>query len=252
MRKSLFYGLLLFGLVGCSWGQYQIPKKDYQAKVQVLGVLPLLVDSTAQFDYPQKETLLDFVTRSATEKHVLLVERLRKKKGYFDVRTLAGDAELTRLSVLSGKMPPAIDGRPTGYQFNSVAVQELAQRNAVDALLVVVVAGSQIEETRRSRTLLESLTTKYNDIMATAAVVGRNGDVLWQLGADDAVRILQLQYADFDEAYYNKTDLVQLKNIGFGGVEKSLETKDGKLPEVYDELFDRIVSGISPGLLDSL
>lgn len=252
MKRYLFYGLLLLALLGCSRGQFQIPKQDYQAKVQVLGVLPLLVDSAAHFDYPQKATLLDIVSRSAAGKHELLVERLRHKKGYFDVRSLAGDAELVALSVLAGQVPPAKNGRPAGYQFNSQAISELAERNVVDALLIVVISGAQVEETRRSRTMLESLATKYNDIMATAAVIDRNGEVLWRLAGADAVRMLLLQYADFDEAFFNRTGVVQVKSIGLAGVEKALEAKAGALPDSYDALFDRIVSGISPGLLNSL
>lgn len=256
MHKWFMYGLLLL-LAGCSWGKYQIPKQDYQQKVQVLGVLPLLVDTAAHFDYPEKETLLDLLSRSNVDKHEQLVERLRKKKGYFDVRSLVGSSELLTLSLLSGQHPADEAGRPQGYHFNQQSVAELAQRNVVDALLIVVFSGAQIEETRRSRTLLESLKTRYNDIMVTAAVVGRNGQVLWELTGAEAFRAVLLQYADFDEAYYNRTDMVRVKNIGMGGVEKSLAGPlTGKepdvLPEMYDKLFDRIVSGISPGLLDSL
>jgi len=252
MKKALFYGLLLFLVTGCSAGKYQIPKQDYQAKVQVLGVMPLLVDPALPFEYPQQEALLDLVKRTATGKHELLVEQLRSKKGYFDVRPLDGDPALLGLSVLSGEKSYAVDGRPAGYQFNAEAVAELTRRNVVDGLLVVIISGAKVKETRRSRTLLESLTTEYNDIMAMAAVVDRHGEVLWQLSGADAANILQLQYADFDEAFYNKTELVQIKNIGFAGVEKSLQAKGGGLPEVYDKLFGRIVTGISPGLLNSL
>ncbi|NOY14426.1 MAG: hypothetical protein GXP51_12425 [Deltaproteobacteria bacterium] len=256
MGRWFFYGILLL-LAGCSWGKYQIPKQDYQAKVQVLGVLPLLIDSAAPFDYPQKEALLDMLARSAVGKHEVLVERLREKKGYFDVRALSGNPGLIAASLLTGKNPPDEIGRPQGYRFNRAAVAELSQRNVVDALLVVVFSGARIKETRRSRTLLESLKTKYNDIVATAAVVDRNGEVLWRLSGDDTYRALQLQYPDFDEAYFNRTDLVRVKNIRLSGVEKALnETsgrkKEGRLPKMYDKLFDRIVSGISPGLLDSL
>lgn len=253
MYRWFFYGMLLLLFSGCSWGKYQIPKQDYQAKVQVLGVLPLLIDSAAPFDYPQKEALFDLLSQSIVAKHENLVERLREKKGYFDVRTLPGSSELISLSLLAGKIPADATGRPQGYFFNQAAVAELTRRNVVDALLVVVFSGEQVVETRRSRTLLESLKTTYNDIMVTAAVVDYNGETLWQLNGRDAFRALLLQYADFDEAYYNQTDLVRVKNISLAGIRKKLdETSDGdeRLPEMYDKLFDRIVSGISPGLFD--
>ena len=256
MRKWFLLGLL-FWLAGCSWGQYQIPKQDYQAKVQVLGVMPLLLDRGAHFEYPQKQLLLDHLGRSIVGKHEVLVERLRQKKGYFDVRAISGDSGLLAVSLLSNEKPVAEDGRPQGYQFNRQAVAELAERNVADALLIVVLAGAQIEETRRSRTLLESLETRYNDIMATAVVVDRQGQVLWELTGNDAFRAVLLQYTDFDEAHYNRTDSVQVKNISLAGIERALDeapNEDGttRLPGMYDKLFDRIVSGISPSLLDSL
>lgn len=255
MKKWLVYVVVLL-LAGCGWGSYQVPKQDYQEKVQVLGVLPLLIDTAAPFDYPQKQTLFDLLRRSVDGRHELLVEQLREKKGYFDVRSLEGDSELLALSLLAGEKPADLAGRPQGYRYNQQSVAELARQNVVDALLIVVFSGDQIEETRRSRNLLESLKTTYNDIMATAAVVDRNGQVLWEMVGRDAVRAVLLQYADFDEAHYNKTDLVLVKNIGLAGVEKTLAETDSegkqKLPTTYKKLFSRIASSISPGLLDSL
>jgi len=257
MKRILLYGLLPVLLSGCGWGTFQVPKQEFQAKVQVLGVLPLLVDRTAPLDFPQKEALFDLIERVNLGKHEILVSRLKAKKGYFDVRPLSGDPELLKLSLLATRKPADKFGRPQGYEFNSEDVAALSRRNVVDALLVVVFSGAQVEDTRRSRTLLETLKTTYNDVMVTAAVIGRDGRVLWKLAGEDSYQALQLQYPDFDEAYYNRSDQVQLKYISQGGVERILEEKpdeSGKkqLPETYQRLFDRIVSSISPGLLDVL
>ncbi|SHI94974.1 hypothetical protein SAMN02745165_01220 [Malonomonas rubra DSM 5091] len=249
MKKNLIFGLILL-LAGCSWGQYQVPKENYRAEVQVLGVLPILVDQAAHFDYPQKNTLIDLIVRSAADKQMPLVEQLREKKGYFDVRALPGNAELLGLSLLSAELPRVDDGRPTGYQYNAEAVRQLAEQNVVDGLLVVVIAGTQVTETRRSRTLLESLETSYNDIVATAEVVDRNGKVLWRLSGKEAVRMLLLQYPDFDEAHYNLTDVVKVKNISLAGIERALEAEEGELPQPYQQLIERIVKGISPRLFE--
>lgn len=257
MKRWFCCGLLLLLVVGCSSGSFQIPKQEYQSKVQVLGVLPILLDRAGPFEYPQKEALLDLLLRSANGKYEELVMRLKDKKGYFDVRMLSGNAELIGMSLLAGENPRNAKGQPEGYRYDPQAVAELARQNVVDALLVVVISGAQVKETRRSRTMLETLETSYNDILATAEVVARDGQVLWQLNGDDSYQLLMLQYADFDEAYYNHTDLVRLKNIQLSGIEKVLDETPGKaeqprLPEKYDKLFDRIVSGISPGLFDSL
>jgi hypothetical protein len=257
MSRWLFYGLLLVLLNGCGWGSFQIPKQEFQAKVQVLGVLPLLLDRSAPLDYPQREPLFDLIGRTSRDRHQVLVESLKKKKGYFDVRPLNGDPDLFALSLLAERIPADENGRPQGYRYNAADVAELCRRNVVDALLVVVITGAQVEENRRSRSMLESLDTTYNDVLATAAVIGRDNQVLWELHGADSYQLLQLQYPDFDEAYYNKTDRVQVKNITLAGVERTLDESseadaERPLPTIYRRLFDRIASSISPGLLDVL
>ncbi len=250
-----FFSLILVS--GCSSGTFHIPKQEYQTRVQVLGVLPLMVDRNSQMNYPDKEWLIDRLASSAKGKHLNLVEELVLKKGYFDVRALDVDTQLTTMSLLGRGSAHDANGRPAGYAFDTATVMEIARRNVVDALLVVVFSGEQVSETRRSRTKLETLTTTYSDLLATAAVVDRNGQVLWQLTGDDAFQPFALQYPDFDEAYYNHTDVVRVKNVSMAGVEPMLDEDPDRngvrtLPKMYDELFQKIASGISPGLLDSL
>lgn len=257
MKKGLILGVVAFLLFGCGSGTYRIPKKEYQTRVQVLGVLPLLVDYNSSVNYPQKEALFDILARSAADKQKYLVEQLREKKGYFDVRALAVSPELTALSLLSGGSSHDKSGYPAGYAFDAATVTEMARQNVVDALLVVVFSGEKVDEVRRSRTKLETLKTLYSDIRVTAAVIDRNGEVLWQLNGPESFQALTLQYPDFDEAYYNKTDVVRVKNISLAGVERALD--DGsdtegrdELSRMYQDLFSQIVSGISPSILDSL
>ena len=133
----------------------------------------------------------------------------------------------------------------------------MARQNVLDAVLVVVFSGEEVNETRRSRTKLETLETRYSQIVATAAVIDREGEILWTLAGEDSFQALPLQYPDFDEAYYNKTDLVRLKNINLSGVEQALDeasSKDGEmaLPKIYKKLFSEISAGISPRLFDGL
>ncbi len=257
MKNWLSCILLIVFMTGCGSGKFQVPKQDYQARVQVLGVLPLLVDTNSSLNYPQKDNLFDILARSVDGKHEFLVEELKKKKGYFDVRSLSASPELTALSLLSAGSSHDESGLPQGYAFDAATVSEMARQNVLDAILVVVFSGEQIEETRRSRTKLETLKTHYSDIRATAAVIDRNGQVLWQLAGTESFQALVLQYADFDEAYFNKTDLVRVKNINLSGIEQVLNEspdKDGvsSLPNMYKDLISEIVSGISPSLLDSL
>jgi hypothetical protein len=257
MKKMLFCGLLIIFLAGCGSGTFQVPKKEYQTRVQVLGVLPLLVDTNSTLNYPDRDNLFAILARSASGKHEFLVEALKEKKGYFDVRSLSVGSELTALSLLSAGSPHDESGWPQGYAFDAATLAEIARRNVLDAVLVVVFSGEKIEQTRRSRTKLETLTTHFSDIWATAAVIDRNGQTLWQLAGPESFLALQLQYADFDEAYYNKTDFVRVKNVTLSGVERALdETPDengvAPLPPMYKNLFAEIASGISPNLLDVL
>lgn len=257
MRISFLCCLAVIVFSGCTSGTFQVPKQEYQARVQVLGVLPVLIDRNSPTGYPAREPLFDLLSRSVADRQSILAERLRQKKGYFDVRVLNVNPELIALSLLSAGNTHDVSGSPLGYRFDRETVSALSKQNVVDALLVVVLSAEQIEQTRRSRTMLESLKTRYDDIVATAAVIDREGQILWQLAGEEAFPLVTLQYADFDEAYYNKTDLVKLKNISLSGIEKTLDEvaddqdADG-LPEKIDQLFKRIVSSISPGLLDSM
>ncbi|HEY5673077.1 MAG TPA: hypothetical protein VIR78_05190 [Malonomonas sp.] len=257
MVRVISFGLLLLVLSGCGAGKFQLSKQEYQAKVQVLGVLPLLVDRAAPLAYPQGEAVYDLLTRANVGKYEELVAQLKKKKGYFDVRGLPDGGDLLTMSLLSGTQPVDAQGRPYRFAFNQETITELTQRYVVDALLIVVFSGAQVDENRRSRNLMESLRTSYTDVLATAAVVGRDGKILWQLNGADSYQALPLQYADFDEAYYNRTNQVQVKNISLAGVERMFVGDPGKkgppnASKMYAELFGRISSGISPGLLDVL
>lgn len=257
MKKWLYCSLLIIFIAGCGSGQFKVPKQEYRERVQVLGVLPLLLDRNSSVNFPQKDALFDLVARSAVGKHELLVEKLKEKKGYFDVRVLSVSPELTALSLLREGSSHDENGWPLGYTFDPATVSEIAQQNVVDAILVIVFSGEQVEETRRSRTRLETLRTRYSDIRVTAAVVDREGKVLWKLAGEDSFQALVLQYADFDEAHFNRTELVRVKNISMSGIERVLAEdpdKDGTmvLPDMYKRLFSKIASGISPSLLDAL
>ena len=88
MKKMLGFLFLIVFLAGCTSGTFKVPKKEYQTRVQVLGVLPLLVDYNSPLNYPQKDNLFNILASSVSGKHELLVKQLKEEKGYFDVRSL--------------------------------------------------------------------------------------------------------------------------------------------------------------------
>ena len=255
MKRMFLVIVILLFLGACSSGTYNIPKREYQSRVQVLGVVPILIDSRP-IKYPHSDEVYNLLKTSAQNKHYHLTEQLRAKKGYFDVRPLDINPDMTALSLLAGGATHDDMGRPLGYQFDPATVSALARQNVVDALLVVVFSGEQIEENRRSRTKLESLRTSYSSIQATAKVIDRDGKILWELTGADSYMAVNLQYPDFDEAHFNLTNQVHVKNISVAGAERIIS--DGEKPDtaepsrMYRELFSTIAGAISPGLLDSL
>lgn len=255
MKRIVLVAVILLFLSACSSGTYNIPRNEYQSRVQVLGVVPILVDNRP-LNYPHSAEVYHLLKTSAQNKHYRLTEQLRAKKGYFDVRPLDINPDMTALSLLSGGGTYDDSGRPLGYQFDAPTVSALARQNVVDALLIVVFSGEQIEENRRSRTKLESLRTTYSSIQATARVVDRDGKILWELTGADSYVAVNLQYPDFDEAHFNRTNQVHVKDISIDGATRFItdgEEADSAEPSrMYRELFSTIVSAISPGLLDSL
>ncbi|MFO7577428.1 MAG: hypothetical protein R6W66_06840 [Pelovirga sp.] len=255
MKRVIFCGMLLVLLSACASGTYNVPKREYQSRVQVLGVVPLLVDSRP-LNYPESAAVYAMLRRSAQETHLQLAEQIRSKRGYFDVRPLQINADLVGLSLLAGGGTHDETGRPLGYRLDRATVAELARQNVVDALLVVVLSGEQVEETRRSRTRLESLRTTFSGIYATAVVVDREGEVLWAMAGSESYPAVPLQYPDFDEAYYNRAAAVAVKNISLKGAERIIAGEQSldapELSKMYIEMFGAIASGISPRLFGSL
>jgi hypothetical protein len=252
MRRFVFL-LIPFFLTACSSGFYKIPKDEYRAKVQTLGVVPLLVDENSTISHPEKMEVVNLLRRDNAGKAKRLIELLREQKGYFDVREVNGNPEqmfndLVTSSTLRGKGADMF----RHYQFNPAAVSELARQNVADALLVVIMYGIVRPEKKWDRTHLSYLDENYDSIEATAAVVLPTGEIAWEYSGE----FLPLQYPDFDEAYYNKTDAVKVKFISIGGLGRALtEPEKGlfghpKFSLAYGDLFERIASALKPSLLN--
>lgn len=248
--------VVLLGLlvVGCGGGVYKVPKDEFRSQVKTLGVLPIIVDVRSPINHSQHDGVVALLERTAVGKLESAIERLREKKGYFDVRYVGEDPRKLLRQLIIEPLPAVDDsGLPGGYRFSATGVQQLTSQKVVDGLLVVVLAGVEHEEKRRSRTKLETLTTTYNDIMVTAVVIDTSGRVLWEMVGKEAYQLLPMQYPDFDEAFFNKTDAVALKEISLDGLERALtvKQKEGEPPQMapaYQGLIDQVVSSLSPGL----
>jgi hypothetical protein len=253
-RWFLLFSILL--LAGCG-GFFKVPQAEYRQKVQTLGVLPLLVDGDSVFTHPEREAVVELLRRHSSDRHRRLIDLLKEQKGYFDVRPVEGNPrELFRSLVKSDEL------RGTGadvyrhYDFNSRGASDLAQQNVVDALLVIILHGEVHSAKRWDRRHLAYLEAPYNEIMTTAAVVMPSGEVVWEYpDAVDGV-FLFLQYPDFDEAYYNRSDEVRIKNISLAGLDRTLGESERSLfgrstfPARYRELFESVAAALKPGLLN--
>lgn len=250
----LLAGLLL---VGCSSGMYKVPKEEYRSQVKTLGVLPIIVDDQSAINHSQRAEIVSLLRRTAIGKLESSIEQLRQKKGYFDVRYVGEDPRQLLQQLIVGPLPAAEKtGLPGGYRFSAAGAKQLIGQKVVDALLVVVLSGVEHEEKRRSRNKLETLTTTFNDIMATATVIDARGRVLWEMNGAEAYQLLALQYPDFDEAFFNRTDAVVLKEVRLEGLERVLtvEQKEGqplRMAPAYRDLIDTLVDALSPSLLAS-
>ncbi len=261
MRRVLWAVLVFFmaGVSsGCAGGIYNVPKEQYQSIVKTLGVLPLMVDSGSEIRHPESGQIIDLLRRNNVGKEAVLIELLREKKAYFDVREVAGEpSELLRQVAISRKAA----GDEAGgyfYRFRPAAVAELTQASATDALLVIIFNGAPRQERRWDRTKMSYLDAKYDSILVSAAVVRPSGEIVWEYRSPVGGPFLNLQYPDFDEAYYNKTDQIYAKYITVPGIERTLNESDkswfGKspvpVPVPYNELFKELASGLKPGFMN--
>jgi hypothetical protein len=243
--------LLLLSLAGCA-GHYRISKEDYRKTVKTLGLLPLLVDETSTVTHAERQGVIDLLRHASVGRETELVERLKERGDYFDVRPVAGDSR-ELFSSLVWRSAQRGEGNEVyrHYDFNAQAVAALAEKNRVDALLVVVLNGVERPEKRWDRLHVSFLEADYNTIQATAAVVLPSGEIVWEL---PGMTFLELQYPDFDEARFNRTEQVRIKQITLAGLERALaEVERGvfgrrSFPRHYGELFDRLAEELRPGL----
>lgn len=252
---AMVLGVLL--LAGCGNGFFKIPKDEYRQTVRTLGVLPLLVDANSTISHPEREAVVSLLRRTGAGAEDRLVEELQKKKSYFDVRLVAGDpGQLYSEVVMGSALRGDAEELFRHYDFNATNVAQLAQRNAVDALLIVVLNGVDRPAKRWDRRHLSYLQANFNDIEATAAVVLPSGEIVWEYPGSGAEGLLPLQYPDFDEAYYNRTEEVRIKFITVAGLERTLtEQEKGLLggksySRSYQKLFGGIASALQPGMLN--
>lgn len=254
--KMRWIGLLLVVLLsaGCGGGYYRVAPEEYQGRVKTLGVLPLLVDATSTIQYPQRDELLTTLRQRSAGREARLLELLRRSRKYFDVRPVAADpVALAPRLLREGTLTARGKFSYRQYRFDATVLDELAKRNVVDALLIVVLNGVEQTSRRWDRIPKQYLDAQYNNIQATAMVVTPSGEVLWEYPGD-VDGFLQLQYPDFDESHYNKTIETKVRFISLDGLDRALTEPDGGLfgqedfPRLYRNYFEQLIGALRPGV----
>ena len=241
--------VLLFLLIlgGCASKHYQVAPEIYRERVKVLGVLPLMVDGESTILHPQRQEIVAILQQSASEKYLRLSAQLNARAGYSEVRPVIIDTP-SQLQLFAGKTrKTGKDGTSyNSYQPVPVAVSELARAAGVDALLVVVLNGVENKGKRWERLGPRFLESTFNEIQASAMVLAASGEILWEKSGASGPPFVDLQYADFDEAYHNRTDQVTLRFIAPDGLRRALQASDKGLLEkegfstLYRTLFDSL------------
>lgn len=260
LKKCLLVLLLLF-TAGCAPKYFKVDPADYQKQVRTLGVLPLMVDDRTDYTLPRGEALVEVLRRSNRAQDAWLIDALKARKDYFDVRRVNDDpAQLFSRIVRGSTLRGSGDGLYRSYVFDQMAVGDLARENAVDGLLVVIFNGIIRNEKHwdRDRSTMEYLEASYNSVQATAAVVLTSGEVVWEYPGKPGDNFLLLQYPDFDEAYYNRSSKVNLKYVTVEGAERALGEHQGGFFvrsgqfRPYKALFDGMVKAIEPDMVTKL
>lgn len=258
--KILTACLFLFVLSGCASKYYQVTPEIYRERVKVLGVLPLIVDSESTILHPQREEVVSLLKESARDKYLRLSDHLRDKAGYALVRPVIIDLQ-SELQLFAEKtIKSNKDGTYRTYQPVPDAVSALARNAGVDGLLVVILNGIDSREKRWERLGPHYVENNFNVIQSTVMVLSTTGEILWEKPGASGKPFMDLQYADFDEAHYNRTDAVAARFITLEGLGRALQATDKGLfnkgifekeefPALYRRLFDELSTALAVGKL---
>jgi len=244
---------------GCAQNYYNIPRESYERKVRVLGVAPIFTDGDSDIRHPEREALTALVKDFNRKNDPELVARLKDTGVYLSVRMPEGDADQLFSSLFFRRERRSDAGVIYNkYFYKQQELKELIDKNSVDAIMLVVVSGLTRPDKLYSSNYLAFLDTDYNFLTITAQILDAEGNILWeypnfQKRILSLTPLLNLQFADFDEAEANVTDKVDVKFKTIPGIARALGKttsssvqKDAKVSKLYGPIFDEMVSMLKP------
>ncbi len=258
LHCTLLMALLLMTF-GCAHNYYNVPRESYEKKVRVLGVAPFFVDGDSDIRQPEREALIALIGDMSRKNEGELVARLKDTGSYLSVRM--PDAQSDQLfSTLFFRRERRSDAgiQYNKYFFKQEAVKDFIEKNSLDAVMLVTVSGLTRSDKLYSSNYLAYLETDCNFLIITAQIMDANGNILWeypnfQERIHSLPPLLNLQYADFDEADANATDKVDLKFKTMAGITRAFDKRasnsvlqGAKVSRLYSAQFDEIVSLLEP------
>ncbi len=253
--KKLLPLLICMLLVACA-GLTGQQKVEENRRVRTLGILPVLVD-VESIDYSNRDGLVALLEETSQDVDDWLIEELRSKGGYFDVRKIeVGGGEVFGQIVANRSVAGEGAARRHVYSFDPGGISGLVDAHLVDAVLVIVVNGVERSEKRWSphSTRMEYLTTDYRSLQYTAAVVAAPAEQLWSRKISNGDFFLHLDYPDFSEAFWNRTDNVMVKEITLPGLQRTLAEQEAGLfvkrarSKLYAAMVRELVDALKKGL----
>lgn len=262
MSRTLTFVLAcLLALVagGCATNYYNIPRETYEQKVRVLGVAPIMVDADSDIRHPDKDVLVGLLKEASRGNEQELVALLKDSDAYFSVRLLPENPDQLLAAVLSRRERRDDGGTIYNkYFYKPEEIKQLAERQNVDAVMLVTISGLTRSDKIYSSNYMSFLEGEYNYLVMTAQILDKDGTVLWEYPNFRARMVnfptfLALQYPDFDEAKANATDVVQVKFKTVDGIGRALHKtessslqKERTVSSLYETQFEAMTALLQP------
>ena len=254
MKKLLVLPLILI-FSGCAQNHFNVPTKNFNEKVRILGVAPIMIDADSEIKHPQKVELITLAAEMNRIFEPYLISKLRETGNFFNVALLDSDPRqiFAELFFRREKRDDATI-RYNKYFWNPGGLRDYIRKNNLDAVMCIMVSGISMSDKVYSSNLLKSKTSDYNYLIMTAQILDADGTILWEY-PNFRNRILtfdpmiNLQYPDFSESDANLADDVNVKFKTIEGIKRALNLKrksillrETKESEIYGKQFDEMLS----------
>lgn len=245
---------LLLMTLACAQNFYNVPRESYEKKVRVLGVAPILADEESDVRQPEREALLALIRDLNRKNEPELVALLKETGAYLSVRMTEAQADQLFSSLVFRRERRSDAGVIYNkYFFKQPELKEFIEKNHLDAVMIVTVSGLTRPDKVYASNYLAYLEHDFNYLIMTAQILDADGNTLWeypnfQQRPLSLKPLLNLQYADFDEAEANATDKVDVKSKTIPGIARAFEKsgssvrKEGKVSRLYSAQFSEMVS----------